>query len=83
MKRTFEIRAVWDEEAQVYYAETDIEGLHVEAATLQEFEEIVRDEAVELIMNNHVSPEELVSRPIRDLVPAILWQLPSKAATAR
>lgn len=43
----------WDNEAQVFYAESDIEGLHIEAASLDEFEEIMLDTAPELIMVNH------------------------------
>ena len=53
MKRTFSVKPVWDDEAQVYYAQSDIEGLHIEASSLEEFEEIVIEEAPELIMANH------------------------------
>ena len=53
MKRTFTVKAVWDEDAQVFYAESDIEGLHIEAANLDEFEELIVDAAPELIMANH------------------------------
>ena len=53
MKRTFSVKAVWDEEAQVFYAESDIEGLHIEASSLEEFEEVIIDTAPELIMANH------------------------------
>ena len=53
MKRTFSVRAVWDDDAQVYYAQSDIEGLHIEASRLAEFEEIIVDAAPELIMANH------------------------------
>lgn len=53
MKRTFAVKAVWDEEAQVFYAQSDIEGLHIEAASLDEFEEIMLDAVPELIMANH------------------------------
>ena len=53
MKRTFTVKAVWDEEVQVFYAQSDIEGLHIEAVSLEEFEEIMLDAAPELIMANH------------------------------
>ena len=53
MKRTFTVKAVWDNEAQVFYAQSDIEGLHIEATSLNEFEEILLDTAPELIMVNH------------------------------
>ena len=53
MKRTFNVKAVWDDEAQVFYSQSDIEGLHVEAASLDEFESIIIEEAPELITANH------------------------------
>ena len=53
MKRTFTVKAIWDNEAQVFYAQSDIEGLHIEAASLDEFEEIMLDTMPELIMVNH------------------------------
>ncbi len=74
MKRTFTVKAVWDDEAQVFYAQSDIEGLHIEAASLDEFEEIIIDAAPELIMANHRSVSEIAERPLKDLIPAILWQ---------
>ncbi len=74
MKRTFTVKAVWDNEAQVFYAQSDIEGLHIEAASLDEFEEIIIDAAPELIMANHRSVSEIAERPLKDLIPAILWQ---------
>ena len=54
MKRTFTVKAIWDNEAQVFYAQSDIEGLHIESASLDEFEEILLDTAPELIMVNHL-----------------------------
>ena len=74
MKRTFTVKAVWDEEAKVFFAESDIEGLHIEASSLDEFEEIIIEEAPELIMANHRSVSEIAERPLKDLIPAILWQ---------
>jgi hypothetical protein len=76
MKRTFYVRAVWDAEAQKYYTESDISGLAIETKTLDEFEEVMNDVAIELIMSNHMSAHDLVSNSIRDLVPTIIWQRP-------
>ena len=61
MQQTFRVKAVWDAEAEVFYSQSDIEGLHIEAATLRlgsgqaldEFEAIMLDAAPELIMVNH------------------------------
>lgn len=74
MKRTFTVKAVWDDEAEVFYAESDIEGLHIEAASLDEFEELIVDTAPELIMANHRSMSEISERPLKDMIPAILWE---------
>ena len=74
MKRNFTVKAVWDHEAQVFYAQSDIEGLHIEAASLDEFEEIMLDAAPELIMTNHRSVSDISERPLKYLIPAILWQ---------
>ena len=53
MKRTFTVEAIWDNEAQVFYAQSDIEGLHIETSSLEAFEEVIVDAAPELIMANH------------------------------
>ncbi len=71
--RTFFVKPCWDAEAGVFYTESDIEGLHVEAATLEEFRAVVMDAAAELIVANHLSAPELANKPLRDLIPAILW----------
>lgn len=76
VQRTFFVRAHWDAEAKVFYSESDIRGLHIEAPTIEEFEHVMRDAAVELIMANHVTAPELANTPMRDLVPAILWHRP-------
>ena len=76
MKRTFTIKACWDEDAKVFYSESDITGLHIETATLEEFEEVMQELAVELILANHVSDSDIANNSVRDLVPAILWQRP-------
>ncbi|MBO6725759.1 MAG: DUF1902 domain-containing protein [Rhizobiaceae bacterium] len=75
-KRTFSVKAIWDDEASVFVAETDIIGLHIEAATIEEFEAVMMDVAPELIMANHVSAADLANCRPEDLVPAILWQRP-------
>lgn len=75
--QTFYIKARWDADAGVFYSESDIEGLHIEAATLDEFEEIMKDVAVELIIQNHIPAPDLANKPLRDLVPAILWERPN------
>jgi hypothetical protein len=46
------VRAVWDAEAGVYFSETDIPGLNVEAETLHEFVEIVEELAPQMLEAN-------------------------------
>ena len=55
MKRHYSVTAIWDEEAQVFYSQSDIRGLHVEAETLDEFESLIVDLAPDLIVENHLS----------------------------
>ncbi len=69
MKRTFTVAARWDDEAGVYYSESDIEGLHIETATVEEFEAVMREVAADLIMANHVSELDLANNSIRDHIP--------------
>ncbi|MGI2035055.1 DUF1902 domain-containing protein [Rhizobium panacihumi] len=76
MKRTFFVRAIWDDEAKVFYSESDIDGLHIEAPTVDAFEEVMFDAAADLIVANHMSAADLADTPIRDLIPAILWERP-------
>jgi hypothetical protein len=81
MKKTFYVRALWDDEAKRFYSESDIDGLHIETDTVDEFEEVMKDVAAELVLSNHYSAEELASIPLKDLTPIILWERPrSKAA---
>lgn len=77
MKRSFTVKAVWDNEAGVFYSESDIEGLHIEAVTLDEFEEIMMDAAPDLIVANHISAPDIAECPLKDLIPAILWERPA------
>lgn len=75
-KRSFFVRACWDEQAKVFYSESDITGLHIEAGSIEEFEATMLDVAVELVLANHFEAPRLADTPLKDLVPAILWQRP-------
>lgn len=76
MKRTYSIAALWDDEAKVFYSESDIIGLHIEAGTIEEFEAVMHEVAVELIVANHLTASEIANKSLKDLMPAILWQRP-------
>jgi len=80
-QRAFHVKAVWDADAKVFYTESDIVGLHVEAQTVEEFEAIVMDVAPELIVANHMTAGDLASKPLRDLVPAIVFEKPLARAS--
>ena len=76
MKRRYFVTAVWDEEGQVYYSKSDIHGLHIEAETLDEFESLIVDLAPDLIIDNHLSLEDVGTTPLRDLIPSIVLREP-------
>jgi len=82
MKQTYHVRAIWDEEAKVFYCESDIDGLHIETGTIEEFEEVLSDVAPELVLSNHVNPADFATTPLRDFIPTILWQRPELPADA-
>ena len=68
----FFVKAVWDEEAKVFYSDSDIVGLHIEADTLEEFHKVLVDIAPELILANHVTNDDLLTKSLRELVP-VIW----------
>ena len=51
----FVVVAHWDDEAKVFYSESNIIGLHIEADTIKEFEGIIQSLAPELCYLNHLS----------------------------
>ncbi|MDE2446343.1 MAG: DUF1902 domain-containing protein [Alphaproteobacteria bacterium] len=82
MKRAFYVKALWDDKAKIWYSESDIFGLHIEAKTIPEFEAVMNEFAAELIVANHLTSEELAGTSIRDLLPTIVWQPPSPVSAA-
>jgi Domain of unknown function (DUF1902) len=77
VKRTFFVKALWDDEAGVFISESDINGLHIEADTIEGFEDIMSEVAIELIIANHFTVPEMATKSMKDLIPAILWQRPN------
>lgn len=77
-RKVFKVTAVWDEDAKVYYSQSDIDGLHIEAETLEEFEDLLLELGPELALANHLVPDNS-DRPLSELVPAIVWQRPTAA----
>ena len=64
----FFVRAVWDEGAGVFRSESDIIGLHIETDTVGEFREVLLDVAPELILTNHISGDDLLAKPLKDII---------------
>jgi hypothetical protein len=79
-KRTFTVTAHWDSEAQIYYSESDIVGLHIEAATLEEFEELLMELGPELALSNHLLRPENASATLAEMIPTIIWKRPAEMA---
>ena len=52
MTKSFLVTATWDAETQVFTSQSDIPGLVVEAETFEEFVELVRGLAPEVIAAN-------------------------------
>jgi hypothetical protein len=75
-KRSFSVRALWDEDAEVFYSESDIIGLHIEAKTIDEFEAVLMEVGPDLIVANHISKPDLMNSSLSNLIPAIIWQRP-------
>ena len=59
----FYVNAVWDEEANVFYTDSNIKGLHIETKTIEEFADLVKEFAPELIFNNHFKKEYMQKDP--------------------
>ena len=52
-RRSFWVKARWDAEEKIFRSESNIIGLHIEASTLDEFQEIMSDLVPELVAANH------------------------------
>lgn len=72
-QRNFEVTAVWDDEAEVWYSESNITGLHIEADTLEDFEREVREHAASLVVENHYRDEKIDLTNLADFIPTIFW----------
>lgn len=72
MQRRFHVQAVWDDEDRIWFSESDIRGLNIEAETLEEFENLVSEFAAELIVTNHYSEDDLTQKDLRDLIPSVM-----------
>ena len=69
---SFYVKALWDAEAGVFYSDSNIVGFHIEAETIEEFRKIMDDLAPELILANHITDDDLLTKPLKDLIP-LIW----------
>lgn len=69
MHSTYYVRAVWDDEAGVYYSDTNIPGLNIEAETLPEFIEAAQELAPQMLEANveGFRPDIARARPTAEL----------------
>ena len=63
----YDVRLIWDDEARVWYTNTDIPGLCLEADTFDELVEEVRLAAVEMLELNcdYTGPIHLIFEAVR------------------
>jgi hypothetical protein len=52
MSQSFFVKALWDAEASVWFSESDIPGLVLQTDTLEEFEDLIRHFAPDLLASN-------------------------------
>ena len=81
IKRSYLVKARWDEDAQVFWSDSDIKGLHIEAATLEEFEELVGELAPDLVFENHLQQGEFAATPLKDPIPSVVLRTPELDVT--
>ena len=62
MSQSFYVKAIWDAEASVWFSESDILGLVLQTDTLEEFEDLIRHFAPDLLASNLGIHEPVVIR---------------------
>lgn len=62
MAHQFYVKAFWDPEASVWCSESDIPGLVLQTDTLEEFEDLIRHFAPDLLASNLDIHEPVVIR---------------------
>jgi hypothetical protein len=84
VQKMFSVEAVWDKDAGVFIARSDIRGLHIEAPTLAEFEAVLQETAPELIVQNHILPDRTAAGMAwKDLIPTMRFVRPEQDPTTK
>ncbi|MEP0260386.1 MAG: DUF1902 domain-containing protein [Roseibium sp.] len=78
----FYVKARWDDDAKVFYSDSDIIGLHIEANTIEEFEDIAMEVAPMLVLENHITKNDLAQKSWSDMIPSIFFKSPNVNAPA-
>ena len=73
----FYVKALWDDEAKVFYSESDIVGLHIEAATIVEFVSTMEESAHQMIVENHVTKQDFAQKSLLEMMSSVIFQPPS------
>lgn len=63
MKKSYYVKALWDADAKVWYSESDVPGLVIEADTLGEFEKVMDELVPDLIEANTPTRSHLINGP--------------------
>ncbi|MDE9449989.1 DUF1902 domain-containing protein [Aliiroseovarius sp. Z3] len=79
---SFYVSALWDEDAKVFYSESNIIGLHIEAETIEEFEEVMKSLAPSLVLDNHITKKDLAQKSWAEMIPAIFFKQPAFGAAS-
>lgn len=75
-RNCYSVKAIWDDEASVFYSESDIIGLHIQADSQDEFRELVKEFAPDLILSNHLlKSDEIDKKSLDELFPLILLEM--------
>ncbi len=74
MRKIHVVRAVWDDDAGVFYSESDISGLHIEAETIEAFQDVLFEVGPELIIANHLRIEDLKGPHPEKAIPALVFE---------
>ena len=90
-KFRFYVRPVWDEEAKVYYSESNIFGLHIEGETEEEFMDAFYEIAPEVIFRNYyqgeISARDLIEKPLKETLKGlflpVLFERPLETVVTR
>ena len=69
----FYIRPIWDDEAKIYYSDSNIIGLHLEARSIDELFAIADEVAIDLVLANHISQDDIFAKPLKEMISTMCY----------